>query len=331
MPTNVWDYYVTMGNYPRLIKVTQVGDAGFQQDSEHHVYLNRISVYANGPEDDYREVSFKEEGILVNALNGEEDNNALNGYYYPIDQVLVYSDKFATELSNERLRMDMSVMLPELMSNNVRTTVYTSFDNGFFDNISRESPDTKLLYLMCPSYGFSDYQGDEFMVCGLYDFTLKLPPVPKDGTYELRMGVAHNAMRGMCQIYFGSDPDRLTPAGLPYDMRQPGEPSNPAIPWHQDEKDWQVNFEVDRNLRNQGYMKGPKYFHYGNVEQSVRERPAPWSCLRRIITVADMKADKVYYLRFKTALKKSDSQYFMDYLEYASTNVYNGPVAEDIW
>ena len=342
MPTNVWDYYITMGNYPKLLKVTQVGDSGFEQDKEHHVYLNRISVYANGPEDDYHEVGVKsvlgangepiEGGILVNPLNGEEDNNALNGYYYPIDKLLFYTDELATHLQNERLRMDMSIMLPELMSNNIRTTVYTTMDKGYFENISRESPDTRLLYLMCPGYGFSDYQGDEFMVCGLYDFVLKIPPVPKDGTYEIRMGVAHNPSRGMCQIYFGTDPDRLMPAGLPYDMRQPGKPDNPAIPWFpDDDKDWQTNFEHDRNLRNQGYMKGPKYFHYGNVEQSVRERPAPWSCLRRIITVAYMEADKEYYLRFKTALKKSDSQFFMDYIEYASTNVYNGPVAEDIW
>lgn len=44
-----------------------------------------------------------------------------------------------------------------------------------------------------------------------------------------------------------------------------------------------------------------------------------------------MKADQDYYLRFKTALKKTDSQFFFDYLEYASTNIYNGPTPEDIW
>lgn len=333
MPTNVWDYYTSMGNSPKLLKITQVGDAGFQQDHEHRIYVNRISKYANGPEDDYKETGFLKEGLLISSNNGDNDNNALNGYYYPINDLLFYTDDLATLLSQERIRVDVCAMLPELISNNFRGDIYRSFEIGYFDNISRESPDTKLLYLMCPGGGWSDYQGDEFMVSGLYDFTMKLPPVPKDGTYEIRMGVAHNSLRGMCQIYFGADPDRLMPAGLPYDMRQPGEPSNPAIPWIDDGEDWQINYEIDRNLRNQGYMKGPQYFHVtGNdVSMPVRRRPAPWSCLRRIITVAYMEADKDYYLRFKTALKKTDSQFFMDYFEFASTSVFNGPTAEDIW
>jgi hypothetical protein len=44
-----------------------------------------------------------------------------------------------------------------------------------------------------------------------------------------------------------------------------------------------------------------------------------------------MDADQTYYLRFKSALKKSDSQFFMDYFEYVPTTVYNGAQEEDIW
>ena len=287
MPTNVWDYYSTMGKYRGLLKITQVGDAGFERDIEHTVYANRISVYANGPEDDYRELGVVSgfSGIRIAPSNGDNDNNGLNGYYYPIDDFLLYTDAFRNELSKERMRMDLSTILPELVSNNV------------------------------------------------YDFTLKIPRVPKDGTYEIRMGVAQNSLRGMCQIYFGDDPDRLTPAGLPYDMRQLATPDNPSIPWIDDGEDWTVNFENDKNLRNQGYMKGPQYYTVtnGKADTPVRRRGNEWACLRRIITVVDMKSDKDYYLRFKTALKKTDSQFYCDYIEYASTSVFNGPVSEDIW
>ena len=230
--------------------------------------------------------------------------------------------------------MDGTTLLPELLSNNARGTIYYRFENGYFDNITRESTDTKLLYLFTQSPSqWADYQGDEIMVAGLYDFTLKLPRVPKDGTYEIRMGVSHNTLRGMCQIYFGSDPDRLTPAGLPYDMRQEANENNPSIPWVEDGEDWTVNRENDKNLRNQGYMKGPKYYTVtnGNADTPIRQRGGIYACIRRIITTADMKADQDYYLRFKTALKKTDSQFFFDYLEYASTNIYNGPTPEDIW
>ena len=336
MPTNVWDFYTTMGKHRCLLMVTQVGDAGFEQDVEHKVYLNRISVYANGPEEDYKETSVVPglDGILVSATNGDNDNNGLNGYYFPVDELLFYKNDFRNELMKRRVRFDVTTALPELLSNNVRGSVYTRFENGYFDNISREAPDTKLLYLMPQgAWSWNDYQGDEFMVSGLYDFTMKLPPVPQDGTYEIRMGVAQNSLRGMCQIYFGSDPDRLMPAGLPYDMRQEPKPTNPTFPFVPDGDDWLVNTENDKNLRNQGYMKGPQYFTVtnGNADITVRQRSGTALGVRRIVTIADMKANETYYLRFKTALKKTDSQFFMDYFEFASTTVYNGPTAEDIW
>lgn len=336
MPTNVWAYYTSKGKHRGLIQVTQVGDAGFENDMNHTMYVNRISEYANGPEEDYKEIGVvaNYEGIRLHPYNGTDDNNALNGYYYPIDQLLFYTEGLRTQLANRRMRIDMTTFLPEMYSNNFIGGEYMRFENGYFDNIIHESGETVLLYLMQASAaGWNDYQGDELMVSGLYDITMKLPPVPRSGTYEVRLGAAHNPSRGMCQFYFGDDPDRLKPAGLPYDMRQIPEPENPNIPWIADTEDWSTNYEIDKNLRNQGYMKGPQYFTVcsGSAEMPVRKRGGIYGVVRRIVTVANMDADKDYYIRFKTALRKSDSRLFLDYIEYASTNVYNGVVAEDIW
>ena len=126
----------------------------------------------------------------------------------------------------------------------------------------------------------------------------------------------------MAQIYFGSDPLRLVPAGLPYDMRQ--SVGTAAIPWVADGDDAAVNAENDKNMRNQGYMKAPNYFCITNGKGD----PA---ALRRIVTVSEMSSDKTYYLRFKSALKKLDSQLFLDYFEIVPTSVFNGVKAEDIW
>ena len=336
MPTNVWAYYTSKGKHRGLIQVTQVGDAGFENDMNHTMYVNRISEYANGPEEDYKEIGVvaNYEGIRLHPYNGTDDNNALNGYYYPIDQLLFYTEGLRTQLANRRMRIDMTTFLPEMYSNNFIGGEYMRFENGYFDNIIHESGETVLLYLMQASAaGWNDYQGDELMVSGLYDITMKLPPVPRSGTYEVRLGAAHNPSRGMCQFYFGDDPDRLKPAGLPYDMRQIPEPENPNIPWIADTEDWSTNYEIDKNLRNQGYMKGPQYFTVcsGSADMPVRKRGGIYGVVRRIVTVANMDADKDYYIRFKTALRKSDSRLFLDYIEYASTNVYNGVVAEDIW
>ena len=336
-PVNVWDYFTTMGKYRRLLKVTQVGDTGFEHDLEHTIYINRISNYANGPEDDYREISVETglEGIRIFSTNGKNDNNALNGFYYPIDKLLIYTPQLGNALFNRRIRFDFCTTLAEIMSNNIRgEKKYIYVPHGYYKNIFNESNDTKLFYHnIFANLGYSDHQGDGIHLGGLYDATITLPPVPKDGTYEIRMAGAHSSARGMCQIYFGSDPNKLMPVGLPYDMRQMPGPENPAIPWVKDTEDWDVNYEVDKKLRNQGYMKGPNYVcvSNGKGDYPLRLRDGVYGVVRRIITVADMEADKTYYLRYKSALRKTDGRLQLDFFEYASTSVFNGPKGEDIW
>lgn len=333
---NVWDYYTTMGKYRGLMKITQVPLPGYG------IFINRVSTYDNEPQGSYQELSFATgEGlnIQISSMNGEYDNNALNGYYYPIDNVLLYNDLTRQKLGSERIRVDITTMLPEMASNNCRGTNYYYFPNGYFNNITNETSDTRIFYLQC-GYGnsapaWNDFQGDEFLFAGLYDFVLKLPPVPIDQTYELRMGVAQNSLRGMAQIYIGDDPQNLVPVGLPFDMRQTAI-NNPSIPWVQDGDDETVNRENDKNMRNQGYMKGPKYFTTTNGKGTdiAREYGAPnpsMPCLRRIVTVQRFEPGKTYYLRFKSALEDRNAQFFVDYFEFVPTIVYNGPDPEDIW
>ena len=332
-PTNVWDFYTSMGKHPGLLKVVQVGDGGFENDTEHRMYLNRMPIYADGPNDNYKELGVVEghRGVLISVNNGKYDNNALNGFYYPVDDILMYHKKFRNELFRRRIRVDFVTMLPELLSNNVRCGKHAAFEPGYFDNITRESQETKLLYTKANfAGGWWCYQGDFFLLSGLYDATIKLPPVPKDGTYELRMAVVHNSTRGMCQIYFGDDPDRLKPVGLPYDMRQKISSENPEIPWFEDTENLSRNQEIDKNLRNQGYMKAPRFYCVANGQGDTPVRSKA-NGARRIITIADMKADKTYYLRYKSALKKNDSQCQLDYLEFASSAVYNNVQGENVW
>ena len=334
VPTNVWEFYTTMGQHPSLVKITQVGDAGFEHDTEHRIYANRISNYANGLEDDYHEVSVESglEGILIESTNGEYDNNALNGYYLPINNLLIYSPKFREELYKRRIRFDISSTFHEFATNNLRGNFKTCFEKGYLDRIVHQTENTSMGISHAQGSAWLALWGDEFRIFGLYDFTYQLPPVPKDGTYEIRMGCSHGPIRGMAQIYFGDDPDRLTPAGLPYDMRiDPGE-KTPEIPWFPDTEDWTMNRERDKNLKNQGYLKGPQYYTrcLGNASEPVRSHSG-WKVLRRVLTTAYLKADKTYYLRFKSALKKTDAELNIDFFEYASPHVYNGPEIEDIW
>lgn len=343
-PLNVWDYYTTMGEHRGLLKVTQVGDQGFEGDTDHKVYLNRISVYDNEQNGNYRETGVVDAGILISAENGNNDNNAQNGFYYPINKILFYSPQIREKLGAERIRVDLVTMLPEMQSGNFRGGEHYSYPLDFFENIIvTQAPDMHILYLHEAWSGaggnWRDFQGDEMLMTGLYDFILRLPPVPTDGMYEVRMGVSANPLRGMCQVYFGEGDAKdtknldLPPVGLPFDMRLSA--GSVSIPWADDsEIDVEQNIENDKNMRNQGYMKGPKYMQVAQkspntgAENNLRKNA---SALRRIIVTYDMKADRTYYMRFKTALKKTDSQFFIDYFEFVPTTIYNGPEPEDIW
>ena len=80
-------------------------------------------------------------------------------------------------------------------------------------------------------------------------------------------------------------------------------------------------------------MKGPKYFNTcnGKATLNVRDRSGVYSCMRRIVIQTQLEPNKTYYLRFKSALKKLDSQLFLDFIEYAPKNIFNGAQEENIW
>ena len=168
--------------------------------------------------------------------------------------------------------------------------------------------------------------------------TMKLPPVPKDGVYELRLGLSTNNRRGMCQVYWGTNKNALPAVGVPLDMRMTGTQtlvmsgqSFPSIVgWEPDVKgDDDVNAEVDKKMRNNGYMKGPKYINYVGGNQLLRDRE---NALRKIVIKSEMKANETYYIQFKNVLDNLDTEFFMDYIEYCPKEVYDNPlIPEDIW
>ena len=89
--------------------------------------------------------------------------------------------------------------------------------------------------------------------------------------------------------------------------------------------------EVTKSLRSRGFMKGPKYFHIGNGTGANVGMQGE-HVTRRIMVSADLDPDKTYYIRFKNVLNDADSQFFMDYFEFVSKDVYDNPVEpEDYW
>ena len=339
LPTDAWDFYTTIHPQDKVeerepIKLLQVGSRGAigQSFDGNPVFINRFVNYDNGLTGSYEEISVKPggEGVMVNQ---DLSISAANGFVYPISDLLVFGEAERNLMALERMRVDYATIIHELSSNNLRLGKYSMFPAGYFENLPIQNSSSHVLYLFCAyspisTTGWCNYQGDEMMILGLYDVTFRIPPVPVAKEYEIRLGVSHNTLRGMCQLYFGEDVNRLKPAGLPYDLRQSAPSVN--IPWVEDVEDEATNIENDKNMRNQGYMKGPQHFGWtdGKGENMSRDYTGH---LRRIVTTERMEPGKSYYLRYKSALKKLDSQLQIDYIEIVPKEVYGGNEAEDVW
>ncbi|MEG1738307.1 MAG: fasciclin domain-containing protein [Bacteroidaceae bacterium] len=327
---NAWEYYETMGKGRRLMKITE----GITTNGKR---INRNSQYEL---EKYTEISDNgRPGVLINSNNGNYDNNSLNGYYYLIDDVLVYDKDVPNKILNERMRYDLCALLPEMVTNGLRRiSEYKDFHfkEDYFDNF-RFSKETLPTYLSGYGAGWKDFQGDEFNITGQYDITLRLPAVPLTGTYELRYGLNINDQRGMAQIYFGENPKNLSAIGLPIDIRL--QMKTTLTGWVKDGEDPMINNENDKNLKNHGYLKSPMYFGFSSTtgttksfrNEGATDDGSSNAAVRKVIWTGMMEAGKTYYVRFKSVLKSTNTQLFFDYLEIVPKSVYNGAEVEDKW
>lgn len=359
------EYYTTMGKR-RLLKV-------YESRESNGIFLNRFPVLQNGrgkfSPDNLNKNDYHESGEF-NALRGAylhpdenegikvEDElglasveNLVNGFIYPIGKILAYTENVTTQLKNQRIRFEVASMLPELMNNDLRrpATAYTERSGEYRGFPTDESyhyfndmwikKGTRFYYLAGTSTNWMNWQGDEFNIKGSYEYTMKLPPVPAYGHYELRLAIQSDSnLRGMCQVYWGTDRFSLPAAGIPLDMRMGGEvrrllnSTQPSIVgWVSDANlgDEEAIQECDKKMRNNGFMKAPQ--HYCPTPGSTTARNLSNVC-RRIIVSADMDPDKTYYIKFKTVLEDKEKEHIMDYMEYCAKEVYDNPQeSEDIW
>ena len=334
---NVWDYYrTTWPQESKLLKITQTPDGQF--------YLNRFSKYDNGLTGTYVETGTLQEGILAHARN-EVDNSvynnvALDGSYHPIDDILSFNSDYASAMKSERVRMDFTTLLPEIASNNLRgKDAY--FPTDYFSTLTNVSPDTKIQQLYARK-GWVDYQGDELLVTGNYDFTLEVPAMPNDGSYELRIGYSVNGVRAKSLLTFICEDEAGNQGtwgeALVLDQSEPFM-ANDCI----GQKDADLNYdetlcaENDYALHKLGYMKAPAYFHTaGYTANSARAelgRSYNGGNMRRVLITSNMSSRMRYYIRFQALNNSSRAQLHLDYIEFVPrlVDVAGEPYREDVW
>ena len=326
----VWAHYVTMGKR-RLLRI-------WESRESNGPYLNRFPTLWNGRHENYHEKECLPENVGIPIETGETANivKLINGIIYPIHEPIAYTDRVRNNRAKTRIRYDAFEMQPEAMNNDMRLMSYfkrfhfsSDPDKQYFDNLTVNSRETNFMLLNGRDQNWPNYQADEVLAEGLYDVTFTLPPVPRAGIYEIRMGVSTvSSTRGICQIFWGNDKERLKPEGIPVNMQLGGRDAQ--LGWEQDTNDDDYNAEVDKKMRNKGFMKGPEYI-VANAGGSETNRRSATST-RRIIVREYMLPDQTYYLRFKTVQDYLEKQLFVDYLEFCPKEVYDNPERpEDIW
>ena len=259
-----------------------------------------------------------ENGTAI-RMTDDFDNDAINGVYHEIDNILAYTQDVERMLSTKRLRMDAASFFPELTNNNIRvghaSPFYPSeewfFTDDYIDRV-KTSETTQFEYINADDR-FCDYQGDEVFLSGLYDFEITTLPIPP-GTYEVRFGYQPTLFRGVAQLYWDG-----VPTGIPLNLSLyadnpkighviPG--IDPADPY---------GYENDKMMRNRGYMKAPASFRAINpvwyTGDPARSDPA---ALRRILGIYTFPKATTHKFAVKAV---KTGQFMFDYLEFVPLEV----------
>ena len=333
----VYEYYTTMGKR-RLFKL-------IESKASHGVYINRFPITDNGRHGTGDEIGCDERkvGSLVDTGSPLAIlNDMTNCNIYPISAPISYNDETRDNLQRERIRFDGMSLFPEAMNNDIRLKkaseerykhVYipnTVRHYNYFENMQQNAL-MNFVYYNAWNDDWCNLHRDEMKAVGRFEVMFKLPPVPRRGTYEVRYKVLANSKRGVAQIYFGTDPEKLPVAGIPLDLTMDCRNAETArlVGWERDTGDDDYDAEVDKKMRNNGYMKGPKSINSNDgTERDYNDREN----IRHIFVRQTLDPNETYYIKLKSVLEEERKEFYMDFIEYCAKEIYDNPEKpEDIW
>lgn len=287
------------------------------------------------------------EGIHIqkNVENEYENGLALNGIYFYVDDILKFDQDVRDIVFNCRMRMDFSTLFPELMSNNMRMNgdrehdddnFASSYDHTFKYGRNYYFPDGYLdgvtvgnngyFIYRRPHQNYWSYNGDEFDCQGNYDISFRIPPVPFESDYQIRLGyAAMEGLRGVAQIYFDN-----VPQGIPLDMNIDLR-NDALLGAAQFGKKLYTNMteeekqEDRKTLKNKGYYRGANgAFHTGDGGSTKSYFSNEYATIRIVLCTVHIKPDTDHYLRIRAVSSKSgnDNEAMLDYLEIVPKSVY---------
>lgn len=324
------DWYETLLPHT-MVRIDQLTmDNYLGQGTKNEKYVNRRY-------DDKYQI----EGAHIHqTVEREYNQDAPNGYYFYVDDVVAFTQDVQDKVQNCRIRMDFSTVFPEIMTNDIRLNGDPTqdddsnvadptfkfgrnyyFPEGYLDGVTSKG-NCAFVYRR-PHWHFWSYEGDEFNLFGDYDFTFRLPPVPFSGEWQVRLGFCALATRGVAQIYFDN-----IPQGIPLDMRRfldsdyfMGSEFSLSYPSLSDE----AKLEDQKALKNKGVYRGPYggYHTDGNV---IKEFVNNQRTYRLVLCQTNIDNTRDHYLRIRCTTKgkqgSNNNEFMMDYLELVPKSVY---------
>ena len=276
----------------------------------------------------YRVADFK--AMIDSTFDFKQE--AINGIIHPIDKLIIYNDnEMKGNILNERIRMNFMSWFPELTNNNIRwvnndltKTQHHMIPDGYCERIKFNSAESHMYYL-CPHHGYSnswsDYQGDEIITAGMYDFEYRIPHVPA-GTYEFRLGTCLCDSRGVAQTYVDGKV-----AGIPVDLRTESKSKLVAerFAFITDSKlgDPEAIDEDDKARRNRGWMKGPASSFIGDGTTPLRDAETSARLILGTFTITEGD----HWVRFKNVMEGDNTvaEFMHNYFEIVPRGIIMDP------
>lgn len=279
------------------------------------------------------------EGALVDAnIETEYVHDALNGHYFYVNDLVVFSKDVRDKVQNMRIRMDFSTIFPEVICNNLRYEGDMTQDDpndrpddasvpkngrnyyfplGYLDGVTFSNC---YVVLRRPHMSFSSWQGDEWNLFGDYDMTFRIPPVPFSGEWQFRLGFCALNKRGVMQVYYDG-----IPQGIPLDMTQGLNSEMYLGDRYLGYDDWAKQSDEEKAaeqkvLKNLGAYRDGRSQWTGDKARAM----GATGMYRRIICQTNVDATKDHYIRFRVASdgQGNDNEFMFDFFEMVPKTVY---------
>lgn len=336
---NPCDWHYTLLPH-KMIKVDKVTVSKYLGESKKgDRYINRRN-----------DGTFSFLGQRIDPLEDEYKHDGLNGHYFYVDDIVAFNKDVQDKIHNQRIRMDFNTIFPEFITNGLRILGHPweassveekdgrnwLFPEGYLDGVTF----TNCKFLWRRPIAVADiYMWDEFNLFGDYDFTFRLPPVPFDGEWQIRLGFTAQNTRGVAQIYVDD-----VPQGIPLDMTKYlnsdyyiGDSFISNLSEY-DNLSAEDKAEYQKTLKNLGVYTHPRSLFCDNGGSGNRGYNITYNIgIRRIISQTYLDSTKDHYMRIRVASdgkQGNNNEFALDFLELVPKSVYgtggDGEMEDDL-